>query len=111
MNGMHYETGYAYNFDSDYHTVSHHWELAPTSSIVELSLTQYFEMDDEASVQLGIKRVEFLDSDGVTRHRDQCWQRPRFKHNRYAQQSIWVLADRHERLQFTRQQYGAEKRN
>lgn len=70
MNGMHYTHNYAYNTGSDDYTVSSHWELPPTSTILQLSLAGYYEFDDQAHVQIGFTRVEYLDSHGVTRHND-----------------------------------------
>jgi hypothetical protein len=70
MNGMHYQHGYIYNVDSDDYTISHHWELPPTSTILQLSLSTYYEFDDEAHVDLGFTHDEFVDRDGVTRHDD-----------------------------------------
>jgi hypothetical protein len=65
MNGMHYFHNYAYNLDSDDYTVSYHWELPPTPTILQLSLTSYYEFDDQAHAQMGFTHVEYLDSNGV----------------------------------------------
>lgn len=70
MNGMHYNHGYAYNTGSDDYTVSYHYELPPNSTILQLSLSSYYEFDDQAHVQTGFTRTEYLDSNGVTRHND-----------------------------------------
>jgi hypothetical protein len=70
MNGMHCDDSWLGNTGSDTYTVSKHWEMPPTSAIVQLSLSCYYEYDDQANVQLGITRVEYKDSDGVTRHKD-----------------------------------------
>jgi hypothetical protein len=70
MNGMHYFHNYAYNLDSDDYTVSYHWELPPTPTILQLSLTSYYEFDYQAHAQMGFTHVEYLDSNGVTRHDD-----------------------------------------
>ena len=43
MNGMHCSSGYLYNLGSDLYSVSKHYELPPTATIVELSLSTYFE--------------------------------------------------------------------
>jgi hypothetical protein len=70
MNGMHYDHNYAYNTGSDPYTISVHYELPPTSTIVQLTLSSYYEFDDQGNVQLGITHDEYLDSNGVTRHDD-----------------------------------------
>ena len=69
MNGMHYAHNYLWTTESDYYTQTAHWELPPTSSIAQLTVTTYFEFDDEGSIDLGITRVEYLDGT-VTRHID-----------------------------------------
>jgi hypothetical protein len=70
MNGMHYDHNYAYTTGSDDYTVSNHYELPPTPTILELSLSTYYEFSDQAHAQLGITHVEYVDSSGVTRHID-----------------------------------------
>ncbi len=70
MNGMRYETGSMFNFDSDPFTGSWHLELPPTSTIGQLSLAAYFELADEANVDLGFTHDEYLDPQGVPRHDD-----------------------------------------
>ena len=70
MNGMHTESGYAYNVEDDEFTLSFHYELPPTPSIVQLSMSAYYEFDDQASTRLSITRVEFIDQGGVPRHID-----------------------------------------
>jgi hypothetical protein len=64
---MHYQWGYLYTTDSDDYTVTVHYELPPTPTIAQLSLSEYYEFDDEAHAHLGITHSEFLDSNGVTR--------------------------------------------
>ena len=70
MNGMHQAHSYAYNTGSDPYTVSHHYEVAPISSLVQLSLSSYYEFGDQANVQTGITRVEYIHPGGVPRHND-----------------------------------------
>ena len=69
MKGMHYEYGFVYS-DDDY-TASYHWELPPTSTILQLSLSSLTEgWDKYAWATLGFTHVEYLDSNGVPRHED-----------------------------------------
>ncbi len=70
MNGMHYAHNYLYNTGSDDYTVSLHWELPPTSTILQLSLSAYYEFDDQAHVQMGFTHDEYIDSEGIPRHDD-----------------------------------------
>lgn len=67
MKGMHYDTGFVYGDD---YTASYHWELPPTSTILQLSLTGLIEGLDFHFMAQGFTHIEYLDSDGVTRHED-----------------------------------------
>jgi hypothetical protein len=70
MNGMHCEHWYLYTTDSNDYSQSYHFELAPTPTILQLSLSGYFEFGDQAHVQMGFTHDEYIDSDGVPRHDD-----------------------------------------
>jgi len=67
MNGMHHRSGYAYEIGGDSYSASWHYELAPKSTLAQLSLTSYFEFDDETKVDLGFTSCQFIDSNGVQR--------------------------------------------
>lgn len=57
MNGMYYDYEWAMTTGSDNYTVSWHYELPPTSTIGQLSLSSYYEFDDRAHVDLGFTQV------------------------------------------------------
>jgi hypothetical protein len=57
----------AFGYTGDEAYSSHQYEFAPASLIAEISMTQYYELDDECSVELGFKRCSYLDDHGVTR--------------------------------------------
>jgi hypothetical protein len=70
MNGMHYQWAWAWDPAGDGYTASYEFSTAPLSTILELSLDNYFEFDSEALVELDFTHIEFLDSNGVTREQD-----------------------------------------
>ncbi len=70
MNGMHYQWNWAYTADDDLYSLSYDFSTSPTPTVLELSLDNYFEFDDQAAVDLAFTHAEFLDENGVTRHRE-----------------------------------------
>jgi hypothetical protein len=70
MNGMHYETHYAYNDGDTWYSASWHYELAATPCIVQLSLGSYDEFDDQGLADLAITHIEFKDANGHTQSKD-----------------------------------------
>ena len=70
MNGMQQGSNFAYTTGSDDYSGSFHWELPPRSALGQLSISTYFEFDDEAHVDLGFTHAEYLDNDNVTHHAD-----------------------------------------
>ena len=70
MNGMHYQWNWAYNTGDDFYSRSYDFSTPPKSAILQLSLDNYYEFDDQAAVDLAFTHAEFLDVDGVTRHKD-----------------------------------------
>ena len=67
---MHCEWWFGFPFpDSDSFTASYHYELPPTPTIAQLSLVNYSEGDDQSSVTLNFKSVDYLDG-AVTRRDD-----------------------------------------
>jgi hypothetical protein len=67
---MHCEHWYLWTTGSDDYTQSYHYELPPTPTIVQLSLSNYFEFDDNAHTLMGITHDEYIDGNGVPRHDD-----------------------------------------
>jgi hypothetical protein len=70
MNGMHYESHYAWNDEDTWYSASWHYELSPTPCIVQLSLGSYDEFDDQGLADLSITHIEFKDSNGHTQSQD-----------------------------------------
>ena len=70
MNGMHYESHYAWNDSDTWYSASWHYELSPTPCIVQLSLGSYDESDDQGLADLSITHIEFQDSQGHTQSQD-----------------------------------------
>lgn len=70
MNGMHYETHWAYNEGDTWYTASWHYELPPTPCIVQLSLGSYDEFNDQGLADLAITHIEFQDAHGAPQSQD-----------------------------------------
>ena len=70
MNGMHYESHYAWNDSDTWYSASWHYELSPTPCIVQLSLGSYDESDDQGLADLSITHIEFQDAQGHTQSQD-----------------------------------------
>jgi hypothetical protein len=70
MNGMLYQWSWAWTFDDNVYTQSYDFSTSPKSTILELSLDNYSVIGDEPEAELAFTHVEWLDSDGVTRHMD-----------------------------------------
>lgn len=67
MNGMHHAHYWAYTTGSDDYTVTHQYELAPTSTLAQISLSDFYEFDDQSHADIAFLGCTYLDSSGVTR--------------------------------------------
>jgi hypothetical protein len=80
MDWMSYWASWAYNSGSDPYTYSNHWEFPPAPIIAQLSIADYYEFDDQATIELGFTHVEYL-AQGAPRHEDwpdiDSWDSPR----------------------------------
>ena len=67
MNGMHQGQGWASAIGGDYYTVSYHYELAPASTLAQLSLSSFSAYDDDAFAWVAFTSCQYLDSLNVLR--------------------------------------------
>src|SRR5438034_1170462 len=65
MNGMHYEHHWAYSSDDDGYTVSHDYELSPTSTIAQVTLASV-ESAVLTGANPGFTSCSYLDDSGAT---------------------------------------------
>jgi hypothetical protein len=70
MNGMHWESGYAYNDGDTWYSASWQYELPPTPCIVQVSLGSYDEFDDQGLADVAVTHIEFQDAHGHAQSQD-----------------------------------------